>query len=365
MFTTCPNCRLNLAVTAMDLRVGQGYVRCGRCERVFNALLSLSEDLDQAQQSGHVATGTTSMPALEDSALVPTPADTSNPETPSASAASLTHDLSAEDDDASWAKITPLRQPVVPTEMNVVETQATGTFETIVLEGDGFLQTEEHVEESEFDAQLQKLARQMNAADDLEANVHPDEEIVMETADEAADEFDADLAVGNAPRQHWGWAVAAGLLVLTLLVQIVHYNRQSLVAHPWFERPLQAVYAAFGVTLEPKWDLRAYDLRQLGGEAAGTSSNIVLRATVHNRAASSQPPPMIRAVLQDRFGNALSTTAISPQEYLHGDAPSRMAPDQRLDAELSLRDPNRQAVGFELDACLPGADGKLHCSTDP
>jgi hypothetical protein len=91
----------------------------------------------------------------------------------------------------------------------------------------------------------------------------------------------------------------------------------------------------------------------------------VLRATVHNRASSSQPPPMIRAVLQDRFGNALSTTAISPQEYLHGRAPARMAPDQRLDAELSLRDPNKQAVGFELDACLPGADGRLHCSTDP
>ena len=74
---------------------------------------------------------------------------------------------------------------------------------------------------------------------------------------------------------------------------------------------------------------------------------------------------MIRVTLQDRFGNALSTTAIAPQDYLRGAAPSRIGADQRLDAELTLDDPNRQAVGFELDACLPDAAGELHCSTDP
>ena len=39
MFTVCPKCTLTLAVTAADLRAGQGYVRCGRCANVFNALL--------------------------------------------------------------------------------------------------------------------------------------------------------------------------------------------------------------------------------------------------------------------------------------------------------------------------------------
>ena len=44
MFTVCPKCMLTLAVTANDLRMGQGYVRCGRCANVFNALLALSEE---------------------------------------------------------------------------------------------------------------------------------------------------------------------------------------------------------------------------------------------------------------------------------------------------------------------------------
>ncbi|HEY1491663.1 MAG TPA: MJ0042-type zinc finger domain-containing protein, partial [Steroidobacteraceae bacterium] len=43
MFTVCPKCALTLVVTAADLRVAQGYVRCGRCSSVFNALARLSE----------------------------------------------------------------------------------------------------------------------------------------------------------------------------------------------------------------------------------------------------------------------------------------------------------------------------------
>src|SRR5581483_5196148 len=48
MFTVCPKCALTLVVTAADLRVAQGYVRCGRCSNVFNALARLSEDREAA-----------------------------------------------------------------------------------------------------------------------------------------------------------------------------------------------------------------------------------------------------------------------------------------------------------------------------
>src|SRR3954466_8805690 len=52
MFTVCPKCALTLVVTAADLRVAQGYVRCGRCSNVFNALSRLSEDRQAGAQSG-------------------------------------------------------------------------------------------------------------------------------------------------------------------------------------------------------------------------------------------------------------------------------------------------------------------------
>lgn len=420
MFTTCPNCRLHLAVTAIDLRVGQGYVRCGRCDRVFNALLSLGEDPERELQDGLMATGTTTVPALEqtDDAILsgaptapepeappePTPEPQAGPEhepgselpvpeqellaeplhielsepeagpalEPEPEPEPQLEDFTAPDE---WSKVSTVR-PQLAEDVEVEESMATGTFETIVLEGDTFLQTEEHVDETEVDAQIRQIARQFDgngpaaaredlaAAHNVKVQEFTTEEVVMESAPEA--ELDPDEAVGNAPPTHWGWKAGAAMLLLLLVGQVAHHHRQGLVSQAWAERPLRAVYALFGVRLEPRWDLKAYDLRQLGGEAQpGDAAKIVLRATVQNRATSSQPPPMIRVTLQDRFGNALSTTAIAPQDYLKGSAPSRIGADQRLDALLTLDDPNRQAVGFELDACLPDAAGKLHCSSDP
>ena len=52
MFTVCPKCALTLVVTAADLRVAQGYVRCGRCSNVFNALARLAEDARRRRVTG-------------------------------------------------------------------------------------------------------------------------------------------------------------------------------------------------------------------------------------------------------------------------------------------------------------------------
>src|SRR6202165_3231344 len=51
MFTVCPKCALTLVVTTEDLRVAQGYVRCGRCSSVFNALARLTEDRATSEES--------------------------------------------------------------------------------------------------------------------------------------------------------------------------------------------------------------------------------------------------------------------------------------------------------------------------
>jgi hypothetical protein len=279
-------------------------------------------------------------------------------------------------------------------DMDVVETMATGTFETIVLEGDSVLQTEEHVDEQEVDLQLREIADQIDADElaqlrqGLRVEEHSGENLEIDYADHAVIEpdfepeyesefeseseseeplfIDADTFSPVRGRAHWAWVAATAALLLLLLTQIVHHHRQQLVSLSALQGPLQGLYGLFGVRLDPRWDLNAYDLRQLGGEApGGTATTVVVRASVHNRARHSQPPPMIRVQLQDRFGNTLSTVAVAPQDYLRTAPPARMRPDQRLDAELTVEDPQGQAVGFELDACLPGGDGKLHCSTDP
>jgi predicted Zn finger-like uncharacterized protein len=347
MFTTCPACRMNLAVTATDLRLGQGYVRCGRCERVFNALMSLADDLDPEEQSGHAAHGTTSLPAIQMEKMGA--ASNDPPPDPGRASDERDDEISDhdEDDDSSSGQV------------DVTDSASTGTVETIVLEGDTYLQTEEHLDEEEVRQRMRDFTGEAEpeAAPEASPELEPEAE---------PQEIDADAAVGNAPRAHWIWRVVAVLLVLVLAGQLVHHYRQVLVAKPWLEKPMQALYGLFDVRLEPAWDLGSYDLRQLGGEELGpNSTTILLRATVHNRAAIAQPPPLIRVRLEDRFGNVLSTTELAPVEYLNGSAPARMAPDQRLDVELRLADPDRQAGSFDLDACLPDTGGKAHCAHDP
>src|SRR5579859_8276807 len=81
VFTVCPKCALTLVVTAADLRVAQGYVRCGRCSNVFNALARLSEDKGASQ-----AQGTAPGPAANSTPPNPQPTGPSvaQPQTPAA-----------------------------------------------------------------------------------------------------------------------------------------------------------------------------------------------------------------------------------------------------------------------------------------
>ena len=361
MSTACPNCLLHLAVTPADLRIGQGYVRCGRCQRVFNALISLTEDPEQTPQEGAQATGTGSMPVIDEAP------------------ASAEPDAGSGDEPADEATLAALR--AVPDDVDVVESVGTGTFETIILEGHGVLQTEEHVTEERLDQELQNFADRLEAGQDesgenvllefsepLELGEAPPPEprarvAHPEYAEPAPqpEDFVEDLEVTQ--RTHWGWKLGAALLGLLLLAQVVHHFRRPLLAQSWSGPALGALYGAMGRPMEPDWDLLAYDVRQLGAEAPSWAADrILVRASVLNRARHGQPPPVLRVTLQDRYGNALATHDVLPQDYLRAAPPARLAPDQRVDAELVLADPAGKAAGFELDACLPGADDHLHCA---
>src|SRR5579871_1327785 len=99
MFTVCPKCALTLVVTAADLRVAQGYVRCGRCSNVFNALSRLSEDRQagaQPQASPQPSPQPSQEPAAQPQpAPEPQPSARTAAGTPTTSRAPLTPDSSS------------------------------------------------------------------------------------------------------------------------------------------------------------------------------------------------------------------------------------------------------------------------------
>jgi predicted Zn finger-like uncharacterized protein len=390
MFTTCPNCSLNLAVTAADLRVGQGYVRCGRCVSVFNALISLADGAEVGPDEAQIedtASATQSRPsprdhdefarldldddeynleeeaeADEESEIAPLVEATAEP------------DASAPEDIPDVEESSPRREfdaaPSEPEDLAEVTDESrdagTGTFETIVLEGDTILQTEEFVDEAEVDEQLKALAQQLedhDAARTLEeATPRPAPAFVRE--EPAAYEVNLDpLLAPAAPRRAVPWMMVAGIALAVLLVaQIVHHWRFPLAARmPW----IGAVYSSLGAPLAPAWDLGAYDVRQLGAAAdPANAQRIEVRASVRNGATRPQPAPVLRVILQDRFGNELGRYDRNPADYLRGVTLDMLAADQRVDASFWLDDPEQKAIGFELDACLRSEAGVLRCATD-
>jgi hypothetical protein len=163
------------------------------------------------------------------------------------------------------------------------------------------------------------------------------------------------------------WTAGSVLLLLGLTIQVVHHYRHDLAANATLNGPLTSIYAVLGIPLVPRWDLSAYEVRQLGAStAADAPGHITVRASVKNGAHQAQPLPLLRVTLQDRFGNRIASRDVSPQSYLPRAIPrsSLLSAGQRIDAEMTFVDPGSNAVGFEIDACLPAPGGGISCAND-
>ena len=124
MFTVCSKCNLRLTVTATDLRAAQGYVRCGRCHNVFNALAALADDPARQAEAEGTAAATQSRPAL-------TAPEPPSPE-PAASGSSAM-DPAATD---TSLEFNPASTNINEVFIEAVAGEGTGTFESIILSVD-------------------------------------------------------------------------------------------------------------------------------------------------------------------------------------------------------------------------------------
>lgn len=170
-----------------------------------------------------------------------------------------------------------------------------------------------------------------------------------------------------AGRPAWQYGTGIAALLLVLVLQVLHHNRQALVLNPSLGSLASTVYGWFGVSVTPRWDLNAYSVKQLGAEAeGGEGTRLRVRLSVQNDSDRVQPLPLLRLTLQDRYGNAVATRDLEPREYLPPRAAGQrlLEPDQRIDAELHVIDPGKAAIGFEIDACLRADSGNIGCAND-
>jgi hypothetical protein len=172
-------------------------------------------------------------------------------------------------------------------------------------------------------------------------------------------------------------AMLAGSIVIILLitgfvVQLLHYQRDDLAAHPAWGTTVRMLYGRLGMELYPTWPTSDYEIR--GSEAvAGESGQDVLdiRGQIAAISETEVGMPLLRVVLRDRWSNPVAAKVFTPQEYaLPGTLPANslpalammMQPNQTIDAHVAIVDPGSGAQGFELEVCLPRRDTGLDCT---
>jgi predicted Zn finger-like uncharacterized protein len=338
MLTVCPKCTLTLAVSAGDLRIGQGYVRCGRCTTVFNALLSLRDAAAEAETA--------------------------------------------------------------PQESEINESQGNTTVETIVLEGDGVLQTEEFVDIGTINQKIADATRLHGQTDvhrDSDAPLPPGDDSIPEhwLHDDDNEEPEAEInasapepepepesqsqsqsqsnvapppetmSARDSRRRSVLWAVAAALLVVVAGLQLIHHWRNELSLNATWYQLLRRPYQQLGVSLNPQWNLGSYDLRQLGGGINNRLNAMRIQISLASRTQSDLPFPILRLALYNRFGKRLLTRDLTASEYLtpamHGG--EFMTRAHRYDTEFGIAELAADVASFELDVCLPAEHG-MRCAND-
>jgi predicted Zn finger-like uncharacterized protein len=401
MFTQCPECQTTFRVSAAMLKAAQGRVRCGRCESVFDALTFLMEQRQASLTSAVDDVGEIDLSAEDDADADDVPES------------ALECHLSADDLGKVFvvAPAPTLKRPMAgappapmasPAAKSAVETDDDETAEHEILQLDGTESADVEVITLEGDTieskdiKLDPEKSRAKVESRLEATARIDAEVrrEIETAFAADPTTRAEFTLPSGKRitlthdepevpdaeevltrsrerfrisiTPSRWLAGSAVLGLLLVVQLVHANRQSIVRSPTLGPALGAIYASLGAELTPAWDVRAYELRQWGAASdPGSSGTLRVRASLLNGADHAQPYPLLRLTLQDRFGSEVATRALEPREYLHSEPGSNdlLGAGERIDAEIAIVDPGKDAVGFEIDVCLRDPNG-LKCASE-
>jgi predicted Zn finger-like uncharacterized protein len=437
VITICPQCQLSLAVSAADLRIAQGHVRCGRCASVFNALVSLYDTeadalepatadaaFDAAPEPAYddngdtrffevridtdVAAGGANTGVFERSADAPPVSPAPGFDAAPFDAAPFDANTFATPEFESPLFDAPLIDTPAGTQpIDIIELDdlaVTGESPALQLAADspppaterpgtaGLPDGIDLAVDTEPVAANDELLDMPPAANDagidevVAANdpilvpdqldidlgaLEPPETPEPPDTPDAPAEPDIDALQANEPRRpqyYAAYAAGAALLALLFAGQLVHYQREALVAWPALSGPLSRLYAAIGQPIQLRGDLGAYDLRQLGAvappDAAGT---LLVRASLRNLSPRPQPMPLLRVTLQDRYGNRIASRDLAAAEYQQRPtgtaAATLLAAGARLETAVQLVDPGGNAVGFELDVCLVEA-GSTRCAND-
>jgi predicted Zn finger-like uncharacterized protein len=361
LFTRCPDCDTTFRVTDDALRKANGQVRCGRCASVFNAY---AERRDGPGETAGDAPA--EQPASERAPAAPEPLQAAEP--------------SAEKSAHSEAPAAAVSAPQATSEPSAPEAETRAPNPPIRLVAPG-----------PRDAALEPSADPLGALSVADVVAQLDQGAVDEDADTGelrALDVERDDAIPPAqvaavletepigdwrhvplepPRRSGWWGAGVAAAVAALALQAMNHYRAELVKQPSVGSIVQSAYAALGITVLPRWDVRQYEILDWVATAEPSTSGIGslrITARIKNLGPQYQPYPDVNLRLKDRWEAAVGGRVFAPAEYLAAAPRKLMAPGETARAQLELVDPGPDAYGFDLDVCVEIETHVLSCRND-
>lgn len=306
MQTTCPSCQTVFRVTAEQLEVRAGKVRCGKCAFVFNAFDTLVTPIETVSL---MAAPDEEPVAEEHITLQPAPLTMAEPLTASFPLPTDEQiDRETEEINRSIAETEQVERP--PRRERPPKANRPG------LEITPDLQEKLQNLQQEL-TQQEKRARLRRAA----------------------------------------WAVGTLLLALILVGQAAYFERTWIAAqYPQARPALEALCAALRCEVGLPRDADRIRLESSELQAdTGRPAGVLLSASLRNTAAWPQAWPHLELTLTDAAGQPLARRHFAPQDYLPKGAriADGIPPNEEVSIRLPLELVGIEAVGYKLFVYYP------------
>lgn len=325
--TRCAACGTVFRVVQDQLKVSEGWVRCGRCGDVFNALEGL---FDLERESAP------SWTPSQRGALDLLPASASEHGTlRSAQAETATAAATGESEPAAAAAAPPTEGP----EDTQVDTRADSHLETRLLEHD------------EFDAD----AVGRGEASEFEASAADDATRADNTGAEATSGFlrAADRAERwQRPRVRLALAALATLLALLLVAQGALWQRDAIAARWPQTTPLLAgLCEPLGCRIEPLRHLDGLAVESSGLTQLDGSAGYRLQVALRNRDSRPLLTPALDVTLTDSRGDVVARKVLGPKDFVT--APATLPAGAELSLQAVLDSGERRISGYSIEIFYP------------
>lgn len=324
ILTRCPQaeCQTTFRVTPEQLKARGGKVRCGQCQHVFNALEHL---IDEGDEDSLSLRPLSPAPSMDEAPAEAAPAVEAAPE------AAPDNDL---EDVPAETQAVPEAQPT-----SSEEERQEPVLDASAIEAEG---------DTPF------LADPANVTSDPEDPILPRETTAIPGYSKWAERPLAGggaLMAEPARKPRWPFLLAILLLLLALLGQVGHRFRSELaIALPSLQ-PLMLA-AGWDIPLPRRAELVSIEASDLQADAA--KGQLVLLATLKNRAPYVQDLPALELALTDSQDAVVARRVLLPADYLTGTAaPAGFQANGEIAVKLWIETRDLAPSGYRLYVFYP------------